>query len=369
MKGRINQYQMKRFILPIGLILLTLSAIGLAIIISRSSPRTTKSSVVSFQQSGPPGYTGFPIFHIISVERDTRVTVQTHLLPPNDNFVVTMGPMGTQGLGGIQVATIETGSGGSKKFIFDIPSVLSRSYKISIRMQSQTSGYYAYNWFYNDKTSTPESTPTPIATPTPIVLDIIEAEWPSALEIDHNDRVRISLKQGEKRVISEQRDKGERGGGSNSMILPVPPIGGTPAATMKDAFGKDYEVCASAIIGEQSFKITELTPGCRTLNQKTTNFEWEIVAQYDGNQKIISRMDLEYKPIEEGLPSFTGEIWSENLNITVTRPYIKIGTITIATIVTAFIGSLLSASFIYMLIKDRKEKKRETQNIRAHPFE
>jgi hypothetical protein len=103
----------------------------------------------------PPGYSGFPTFTILSVVRDTSVTVQTYNLPPNDSFAVTMGPMGTQGIGGIQVDTVNSGSGGAKKYTFNIPSSLHGSYKISIRMQSPTSGYFAYNWFYNNTASAP----------------------------------------------------------------------------------------------------------------------------------------------------------------------------------------------------------------------
>ena len=100
----------------------------------------------------PPSYSGFPTFKILSVVRDVSVTVQTHNLPPNDSFAVTMGPMGTQGIGGYQVATVNSGNGGSKQYTFNIPAQLKGSYKISIRMQSPSSGYYAYNWFYNNTT-------------------------------------------------------------------------------------------------------------------------------------------------------------------------------------------------------------------------
>lgn len=98
----------------------------------------------------PPGYSGFPTFKILSVVRDDSVTVQTYNLTPDDEYVVTMGPMGTQGIGGIVVDTVDSGSGGKKQYTFDIPSALYGSYKISIRMKSQTSPYYAYNWFYNN---------------------------------------------------------------------------------------------------------------------------------------------------------------------------------------------------------------------------
>jgi hypothetical protein len=105
--------------------------------------------------SPPSGYTGYPTFSILSVVRDVSVTVQTKNLPPDDEFVVRMGPMGTKGVDGTKVATISSGSGGSKQFAFDIPSALQGSYRISIRMQSSTSGYYAYNWFYNNTASAP----------------------------------------------------------------------------------------------------------------------------------------------------------------------------------------------------------------------
>jgi len=98
----------------------------------------------------PPGYTGIPTFTILSVHRDKDVTVQAYNLPPNDTMVVTMGPMGTKGINGIQVATIETKSGGNKQFTFVTPSALYGSYQIAVRMQSYKTGYFAYNWFYNN---------------------------------------------------------------------------------------------------------------------------------------------------------------------------------------------------------------------------
>lgn len=114
----------------------------------------------------PPGYTGFPVFKILSVVADSSVTIETNNLPPNDSFVVTMGPMGTKGIGGIVVDTVDSGTGGTKQYTFSIPSSLYGSYKISIRMQSPTSAYYAYNWFYNNTTGAVQPTATPGPSPT-----------------------------------------------------------------------------------------------------------------------------------------------------------------------------------------------------------
>ena len=100
-----------------------------------------------------PGYFGYPTFSIASVARDTSVTISTNNLPPGEKFNVLMGPMGTRGINGVLVTTIDTGAGGSQILTFNIPGVLHGSYQIAIRIQSISgSGLYAYNWFYNNTT-------------------------------------------------------------------------------------------------------------------------------------------------------------------------------------------------------------------------
>lgn len=98
----------------------------------------------------PPGYFGYPTFFIAAVVRNVSVTIITNNLPPNDNFVVQMGYMGTRAIGGYVVATFNSGAGGSQSLTFSIPPQLYNQYQIAIRFQSPTTGYYAYNWFYNN---------------------------------------------------------------------------------------------------------------------------------------------------------------------------------------------------------------------------
>ncbi|RIK18517.1 MAG: hypothetical protein DCC51_10415 [Anaerolineae bacterium] len=81
---------------------------------------------------------------------DQTVTVQAHDFPANQNFVVTMGPFGTQGINGIVVATTNSGAGGSFSATYNIPDQLKGSAQIAIRLQtSHAYPYYAYNWFWN----------------------------------------------------------------------------------------------------------------------------------------------------------------------------------------------------------------------------
>jgi hypothetical protein len=100
-----------------------------------------------------PGYGGLPTFAITAVVRDQTVSIITHNLPPDDQFQVTMGPMGTRGIGGYVVGTINSGTGDSQSYTFAIPVPLYGTPQIAIRLQSVTgSYYYAYNWFYNATT-------------------------------------------------------------------------------------------------------------------------------------------------------------------------------------------------------------------------
>ena len=43
-------------------------------------------------------------FSIVSVSRDSTVKIKTYNFPANDKFTVTMGKMGTKGVGGVKVS-------------------------------------------------------------------------------------------------------------------------------------------------------------------------------------------------------------------------------------------------------------------------
>jgi hypothetical protein len=116
-----------------------------------------------------------PITSIVSVVQDQSVTIRTDYFPAYDTYNVFMGLSGTQGIGGILVSRLTTGVGGSFLAKFNIPSELRGQQIISIRLESPTSGYYSYNWFYNSTSgvvvpnysttqyyySTPYYSPTP----------------------------------------------------------------------------------------------------------------------------------------------------------------------------------------------------------------
>jgi hypothetical protein len=96
-----------------------------------------------------------PTFSIVEVKAGDNVTIRTANFPANDTFQVRMGKIGTQGIGGKVVDTINSGQGGTFTANFRIPEALRNDNRIAIRLESTTgSGYFAYNWFFNT-TATP----------------------------------------------------------------------------------------------------------------------------------------------------------------------------------------------------------------------
>ncbi len=91
-----------------------------------------------------------PTISIQSVDAGNTVTVQTHNYPANDTYDVYMNYMGTRGIGGTKVATVNSGTGGEQTFTFTIPDYLKNQQQVAIRFVSPVTGYYSYNWFWNN---------------------------------------------------------------------------------------------------------------------------------------------------------------------------------------------------------------------------
>ena len=98
--------------------------------------------------------TATPFTNILNVVPDGEVTLQVFNFPPDKDFIVTMGPLGTRGVGGYVIGTQNSGEGGSFIVTYPIPPSLQGSDYISIRMESTTSGHFVYDYFQNHSAGT-----------------------------------------------------------------------------------------------------------------------------------------------------------------------------------------------------------------------
>lgn len=99
--------------------------------------------------SSSSGYISTPFTKILNVVKDGEVTLQVFNFPPNKDFLVTMGTLGTQGIGGFVIGTQSSGDGGSFIVTYPIPAQLYGSDTIAIRMESTTSDHFVYDYFQN----------------------------------------------------------------------------------------------------------------------------------------------------------------------------------------------------------------------------
>jgi hypothetical protein len=112
---------------------------------NQGSPSSGGTGVVP-----PAGPGTIPTFTITAVVQGSKVTIKAKNFIANDSYDVYMGLMGTKGVGGIKVATQNTDATGAFTATYTIPASLAGNYQIAIRLQSPTTGYYSYNWFYNN---------------------------------------------------------------------------------------------------------------------------------------------------------------------------------------------------------------------------
>lgn len=91
-----------------------------------------------------------PTFRIVSVVKGESVTIETSNFPAGVKFDVRMGAYGTAGVGGTLVTTADSAKGGTFQAKYSIPAGLKTLDQIAIRLENASTGYFAFNWFYNN---------------------------------------------------------------------------------------------------------------------------------------------------------------------------------------------------------------------------
>lgn len=100
-----------------------------------------------------------PTITIIAVNPGVSVTIRANNFPGGQLFAVRMDHYGNLALNGTYVDTTNTGGGGAFEETYKIPDALQNDHLIAIRMDS-SAGFFAYNWFVNQSSTSP--TPTPV---------------------------------------------------------------------------------------------------------------------------------------------------------------------------------------------------------------
>jgi hypothetical protein len=125
------------------------------------------STALLLSRATAQGEVPTPTFTIEEVVIDQSVTIQTSNFPAAQDFVVTMGPIGTLGINGTVVGVTNSGFGNSFVASYPIPPNLVGARQIAIRLESPQ-GYFSYNWFYNNLTP-----PDPVRVPSFTIEQVV----------------------------------------------------------------------------------------------------------------------------------------------------------------------------------------------------
>jgi murein DD-endopeptidase MepM/ murein hydrolase activator NlpD len=110
-----------------------------------TAPVTTSTPIAA--PTVTPLASKIPIITIVSVVKGNSVTINASNFPPNREFNVLMGPIGTRGESGTFVTVVNTGTGAFTA-TYTIPDSLKSAKQVAIRIEGDF-GYHSYNWFYN----------------------------------------------------------------------------------------------------------------------------------------------------------------------------------------------------------------------------
>lgn len=89
-----------------------------------------------------------PALSVESVEVGRSIVLLAEDLPRHDDFVVTIGRIGTLGVGGEVVGTVNSGADGMFRATFPIPDALKGVSRLSVRAEN-SEGAHGYDWFDN----------------------------------------------------------------------------------------------------------------------------------------------------------------------------------------------------------------------------
>jgi hypothetical protein len=188
---------------------------------------------------------------------------------------------------------------------------------------------------------------------------VVEAEYPTRMEVNREDSIRVTLKQSGGGVPGNAPTI-EAPGHASGVSTPIPI--GTPGTKLGQALGPGYEACATAKLDAPAFKVEPPQQSCWSLDQAEITWDWILIT--DGaalepgstGEGITAGVEIQWTPIGGGR-TIASELWRSRMEILVDKPLVTVGQFNLFSLVTGFIGSGLSVPWIYERWKERRGKK------------
>jgi hypothetical protein len=192
-------------------------------------------------------------------------------------------------------------------------------------------------------TQTPTETLTPISTSLPTsTLELIEAEWPKTMDLNNTGTVRIALVRASSGVYQPAIEIM----GNTALIDNIAPVG-TPQVSLRDAFGPNYHVFATANLVNSAFDIVLVSRQPQPFDQDRLDWVWNISPKRRGEHILAASVSILWMPgptvpitkttIDNN--SVYRQVWHGYFKVDVTEPLIRPGSYTLIEIWDKLFGA------------------------------
>jgi hypothetical protein len=177
------------------------------------------------------------------------------------------------------------------------------------------------------------------------------------MELDRESPpIRASLVQGKNDILTQVIETP-----GNTVVVGTPRPIGTPGPLEK-ARGPRYEGQARAQLDAAQFEKDPEVQPLQRLDSPILDWSWSITPKSQGKHTVIVSIQIEWTPADAAGQPIIDRIFSHNLEIEVTKPFLSYGELQIGTLLTGFLGSVLSAPFFYQIWKELKEKRKPPED-------
>jgi len=315
-----------------GLALLLLALLGLAALLGRSYPRQTQYVTLSggLVPAATPTRTGTPTARPSPTTAVTPGPL-THVVQSGENLISIARQYG------VTVEDIVEANG-----IAD-PNFIREGQVLVIPVQATQTP---------TSTATPTTSPTATVspTPTPAPTTVVQAEWPLRMDIRRADSVRLILLQiGTGGVAPAVTVQG------HTTLLGTPIA--TPTELVSGATAPEGEVFVVARLAGAAFDSQLVSPERQSMRQPQLVWEWNLMPKSEGKQVVHLSLALWWEAAGSD-QAVEAEIWTQALEVSVSKPWLTTGQISLLSILSGLLGSVLSAPFLSQWWKERKQKAR-----------
>lgn len=139
----------------------------------------------------------------------------------------------------------------------------------------------------------------------------------------------------------------------------IPTFPETPRITIGESASPGYRALAIARIGAAAFDCILTSPETQEVDQPRIDWIWNCRSDKVGSHYINLSLSVLWESID-GKSIGERQIWHDQFRIEVFEPWITKGQLSVAGLISGFLGTILSASWLYERFAKMKMRKTDT---------